>query len=468
MMNKSKIALLFGSFMTAASAFSQSSFNIGSQSYFIHRISSIDMSDSNPKASMWNQNMVADDRYIYIADHTDNAPNHLTIKRFNATDGTPASDIIISGNDMEYYFLDQLSDAERCFYLCKCDDSDHFILFLNTPDRGIKPEDSFYFYLIDKEGNIKEEFEAKGNVDNAFNTIGDFGIPAVIGNPATGSFEILVPMVDWNGNTAVADYTYTNGRQTNCTVGFYSPNSDGIAFSKPSIFLVDNDYMILDDNDILPSLYSFRDNPNACLSTLSVNHKAGHGLSIFNFDGHRFICSGDVSFPDSDTKNGTSQFNLGLWDNDTAPANIKSRAASTIDFSDYKPLATMELGKTTIPSGISSTYRQFVATSGFNNGITHLHLYVPGESLVTYQLNKADTPTSVNDLLNDAGNYPLHYTLTDKILTFDTEIDCVSAFDTMGRCIFSSENPVKSINFSNFVKGVYIIDTPLQSFKIII
>lgn len=469
MMKKSVILLLLGAFFSTTPSFSQSTqsatFTIGSDSYYIHQISYQDVSNIKPGNYVWNQNMVADNQYIYLADHTDNSATHLTIKRFSAIDGSRVSDIVINKENLEYYFIDTLTDDERCFYLCQCNDNDHFILFLNTNADGIDSEGEFYFYLIDKEGNITNEFQAINVPGNEF-IIGDFGIPAVIGNPGSGDFEILIPMRDMVGNFKIVNYAYYNGKQKSYSVLFYSSNDDGTDFTKPTIQIVDDRFMILDDNYIYPSLYSYIDNPSVCFGTLDINSDMGHGIKVFNFDGHRLLCSGDVLFPGGSTKNGTTQFNIGLWDNDSSPAQIKSRAASTIDFSDYQPLTSLQFGKSSLQSGSSSTYRQFAATSQYGNDVTHLHMYVPGEFLATYQINKQLTPTSVDEIKKMADR--VSFSISDRIVSFDRLIDNVSVFDTMGRIIFSSQNPVKSINFSNFVKGLYIIHTDNQSFKIII
>lgn len=451
------------------------SFNIDGYTYYLHHIAFHDLSAFDPKDAIWNQNIVADQKYVYLADHTDNSSTHLTIKRYNALDGTRAEDIVISREDLEYNYIDELTDDERCFYLVNCNDDNHFILFLNTPPEGI-PRASFetYFYLIDKNGHITREFCAKSiPSDNTFAKYGvaDFGIPDFIGNPAEGNFQMLLPMVDATGNFMIVKYTYNNYKQASYRASYYNYDT-AMRFTKPSVQIVDDSYMIVDDIDIHPSLYSHDTNINQCYGELSDNHIAAHGFRYFDFDNHRLIASGDIRYPDNDTNDGVTYFNIGLWDPDIDNRADISGANPGISFDGYIPLASLGFGKSSIATNtaglFSYAYRQFIAVSDYGNSTKHLHFYVPGEFLATYQLNKNDRPTEVERIIEIGENSTPEIHITDKNIVFNQPISNVSVFNVSGNKVYQAVGLAKTIDMSGFAKGAYIIATPQKSFKIIL
>lgn len=456
------LATVCGS-VTALSQTESTSFVIGNDTYYLHKIAYHDLSSDNPEIGVWNQNIVADKQYVYLADHSDNSNTHLTIKRFNALTGTDADNIVISEQDIKEYWIDELTDEERCFYLVDCHDDEHFILFINPPFEGYKYPFEFYFYLIDKNGSIECEFLAKGVPnDSTFpnKEISEFGIPEIIGNPTTGNFEILLPLVDDLAHMTIAHYYFENKRQKSYTAEFYDYINN---YTKPSVYIIDDSFMLIDDISIYPSLYAYTFSPNRCFGELTDNHINAHGCDWFDFDGHRLLYSGDIEYSENDPKNATTQFNIGLWD------KTMSRA-STISFDNYAPLTTLNFGKSSINLNeqFPYTYRQFMAVSDYGNTTKHLHFYVPGEFLATYQLNKYERPTDVENIINIADNHTVSYRISDKNIIFDCPVADVSAFNMTGHQIFHSTTPVKSINFANFVKGTYIIATPYKSFKILL
>lgn len=456
----------------------RTSFTIDNNTYYIHQIECLDLRKDGyaPDKTIWNQNMVADRQYIYLADHAENTDEYLTIKRYNTINCVQSDNLDIKNLDT-YGINEYYTDDERFFYIAQCNDNDHLILFFNTPADGIATSElEFYFYLIDKDGYITREFCAR-NVPNdttfPHKCIADFGIPDFIGNPVEGNFEMLLPLIDYSGHMMVVKYAFENNKQSSYTAAYYNYDNINTHFSKPSVRVVNDSFIIIDDNDIYPSLYSHRFNTNNNYGELDSNNKLGHGCNWFNFDGHRFLCSGDIKYSDNDLTNGITQFNLGLWDSDNAYEPIMSRANPTISFNSYKPLVSLQVEEnetSTIknPGPISYTYRQFIATSDYGNNVVHLHLYVPGEFLATYQINKHLSPTSVDEINDVNGNRDVNMSISDKTITFDRPIADVYVYNMTGCQIFHSADPVKSINFANFVKGTYIIATPYKSFKILL
>lgn len=290
--------------------------------------------------------------------------------------------------------------------------------------------------------------------------ISEFGIPEIIGNPTTGNFEILLPLVDDLAHMTIAHYYFENKRQKSYTAEFYDYINN---YTKPSVNIIDDSFMLIDDISIYPSLYAYTFSPNQCFGELTDIHINAHGCDWFDFDGHRLLYSGDIEYSENDPKNATTQFNIGLWD------KTMSRASS-ISFDNYAPLTTLNFGKSSINLNeqFPYTYRQFMAVSDYGNTTKHLHFYVPGEFLATYQLNKYERPTDVENIINIADNHTVSYRISDKNMIFDCPVADVSVFNMTGHQIFHSTTPVKSINFANFVKGTYIIATPYKSFKILL
>lgn len=449
------------------------SFVIDNNKYYLHQISHHDLSASDLEIGSWNQNIVADNQYIYLADHTDNSADHLTIKRYNAIDGSPADNLVIGSSDLNQYWINELTDAERCFYLVDINDDSHFIMILNPPldDPGIpKNAIEFYFYLINKDGHIEREYYSKGipSSDSNYpaNGISEFGIPDFIGNPVDGDFEMLLPMVDDIGHMSIVDYVFRDYKQSYITSVFYDYDH---FYTKPTVSVIDDSFMIIDDINILPTLYSYKFSPNQIFGQLNDSHINAHGCNSFDFDNHRLLYSGDIHHDSDDDQNGITRFNIGLW-NKTEESAVTSRANPTASFDNYTHLASIDFGPSTINTKeqYPYTYRQFMAVSDYGNSTKHLHFYVPGEFLATYQLNKYDIPTGVDDIIGINEAPDINYHIADNNLTFDCPVTDIYIFNITGRQIFHSEIPVKSINLANFVKGTYIVATPHKSFKIIL
>lgn len=465
-------ALLFSAIaipsVTQAQSSAPISFSIGKNTYFLHQIAQHDLSANIPDYNtMWNESIIADNQYIYIADHTKNSDSQLVIKRYNALDCSPAEDLVITEEEMYKFDIDIMTDKERCFSLVDLPGNDYFILFLGPNENGIESGSEFYFYLIDKNGYIERKFIARTNrLDTTFirNGIADFGIPEFIGNPIQGNFEMLLPIYGQYGDVIIADYKYTNFEQIGSLTVFSDFNRKN-RFTKPSVCVIDDSYMIVDDIDIKPSIYSYTSNQNQCFGQLDDNNIRGHGCRWFYFDGHRLLYSGDI-YTDNDTPNGITRFNIGLWD----LASADARSNSTINFDNYENLATLQFGQSSFNSKEMwpYTYRQFMAVSDYGDATKHLHFYVPGEFLATYQLNRYDMPTSVETIDNLTNKNDIGISFSDKNIIFDRPIDNVSVFNMTGTLIFHSVETVTSINLANFVKGVYIIATPYNSYKIIL
>lgn len=474
-MKVSAISILaFAAIAASAEAFAQSgptTFVIDNKTYYLHPLAYYDLSTFDPADAMWNQNIVADNQYIYLADHTDNSADHLTIKRYNAIDGTPADNLVINEQELIKYDIDLDTDEyERCFSLVKSNDEDYLVLFLNiSPEKNLKSNSNIKFYLIDKSGHIEREFIGKtSNIDSSFmrNEIADFGIPEFIGNVAHGDFDMLLPMINGIGYMTTIKFSFKSFTHSGASVVLYD-YSQKKRFTKPSVHVIDGSYMIIDDIGISPTIYSYTNFPNQSFGELD-NHINAHGCDWFDFDGHRLLYSGDIKYDENDTQNGITQFNIGLWDTDNI-GSISSSDNTAISFDNYTPLATLGFGQSTINTKelYPYAYRQFMAVSDYGNATKHLHFYVPGEFLSTYQLNKYEIPTDVENICIYE-NQPVGYLISDKNLIFDLPISEVYVFNMTGTQIFHSETPVKSINLANFVKGTYIVATPHKSFKIIL
>lgn len=467
------LAAVCGS-VTALSQTESTSFVIGNDTYYLHKIAYHPLSSDKPNVGKWNQNMVADRQYIYIADHVNisNSANQLNIKRYIAYNGERVDDLIIDYQELYNKEIDLMTDDQRCFYLVPANDNEHLILFPNiTESTGIKPDENFSFFLIDKTGHIIRDFTASPKTFaysffDSNNPIGDFGIPEIIGNPVSGDFDIFIPMTNWNGESMIAKYSYLNSVQSTSYSVYNCPNGTSTN-TKPTVHIIDDNYMIVDDIDMVPSLYSYNGNYNNCYGTLDCINKLGHGCNYFNYSGHRLLYIGDIEYSDNNNTNGTTQFKIGLWEDYSELTQNISRANPTISFDNFTPLTTLSFGESTAKKAVAPyTYRQFMATSDFGDNVMHLHFYVPGEFLATYQLNKYERPTDVENITNIADNHTVSYRISDKNMIFDCPVADVSVFNMTGHQIFHSTTPVKSINFANFVKGTYIIATPYNSFKI--
>lgn len=114
---------------TALSQTETASFVIDNNTYYLHKIAYHDLSSDNLEAGLWNQTIIADKQYIYLANHTDHTKTHLIIKRFNAISGDYVDDIAIDKEEMDEYYSNGFTDDELCFYLVDCNDEDHLFYF---------------------------------------------------------------------------------------------------------------------------------------------------------------------------------------------------------------------------------------------------------------------------------------------------------------------------------------------------
>lgn len=457
---------MFISSLVVAQSLSNTTFNLGDETYYIHKLNYIDLSDSNVDLAdgFYNQNMIADNKYIYVADHTDKytETNHLKIKLYDALTGYKAdNDLIISHDEIydnliDYYY----DDEQRCFYLVECNDDEHLIMFLNTSysgeNEGIPAGSEFYFYLIKKDGTIEREFEAKTN--NLNFTIMDFGVPKVIGNPVEGNFNIIIPMVSDLGKFSIIKYTFVNYKHTSISTIIYMVSATVTGYTKPSIDVVDDTFLVVDDRNMSPSLYSYKSTTGTSYGELSsVDNAAGNGCFSFDLNGHRILCTGDIY-------NDSTQIDLGLWDYNA------TEDVATASFDGYSNLTSIKFGPTTYQSKRidAYAYRQFIAVSDYNETTKHLHIYVPGEFLATYQINRNETVTNVGQITQIPENSPIQYHISDNQLIFEEPVGNIIVYNLMGNKIFQSIAPVKSINLTNFVSGAYIISMPQQSLKILL
>lgn len=465
-------------------------FQVGSDTYFLHEINLRDISSknnseySNPKKYNYNQNIIANREYIYVADHVDNTDKELVIKRYDALDGSPRGDLRIDATYLGYYNTDKIDEYVRQVYLVDCNDDDHFILFLNVGKDGIPSKSfEFYFYLVDKSGErIKEYCVEDSNVTLALDEIYHFGIPAVKGNPVNEAFDIFVPMYD-GYQVIVGKYTFDK-KSFRQSAKSYPLTLVNMNLRKPSIALVDDNHFIIDDYDIYPTLYN--SNTGQEVAKFETPHINAHGCKLLQFDRHTFLYTGDIVDVNSDNPNdvtgGKTAVNLGLWDTDTSARQSRQKAigitsdtkatSGTIDFTNYQPLATVKFGDSTISSEQTPvySYRQFMAVSDYGNYVKQLHFYVPGEFLATYQLNKNMIPTSVYEISNEKGDeisiHKLNYRITDKIINFAEPQSNLTVFNTSGTAVFKTTKPVQEINLQHLPSGLYILTTPSTSTKI--
>lgn len=468
-------------------------FQVGSDTYFLHEINLRDISSknnseySNPKKYNYNQNIIANREYIYVADHVDNTKDEIVIKRYDAIDGSPRGDLRIDATYLGYYDTDKIDEYVRQAYLVDCNDDDHFILFLNV-GYNIIPSTSFefYFYLVDKSGErIKEYCVLDSNVTLALDEIYNFGIPAVKGNPVNGAFDIFVPMYD-GYQMIVGKYTFDKNdkKSSRQSAKSYPLTLVNRNLRKPSIALVDDNHFIIDDYDIYPTLYNC--NTGQEVAKFETPHINAHGCKPLQFDQLTFLYTGDIvdvnSVNPNDVTGGKTAVNLGLWDTDTSARQSRQNAigatsdikatSGTIDFTNYQPLATVKFGDSTISPEQTSeySYRQFMAISDYGNYVKHLHFYVPGEFLATYQLNKNMIPTSVDEISGEIGDeistHKLNYRIADKIITLVEPQSNLSVFNTSGTVVFKTTKPVQEIKLQHLHSGLYILTTPSTSTKI--
>lgn len=445
---------------------------VDDQYYYLHKVNYHDMSaeELSPAKHWYSQTMVADDNYIYIADHVDNTDRQLVIKRYYAADCTPAPDLRVNENDLYNYYFDLFSDEERCFYLVDCNENDYLILFLNAPADGIEKTDKFklYFYLIDKDGNIVREYVIDKLPGNDFpqKCISDFGIPDIIGTPVDGNFEMFLPMDDYYGNLLVARYVFVNSYLDSYSTVFYD---ESVSYCKTSIKVVDNRCFILDDYRISPTLYSYQ-YINQSYGTLD-NHVKAQGCYSFEYDGHRMLYTGDIYQLDGNLTNAVTQLNLSLWDDNSS---MRSRSNSTVatagaSFDNVKPFATLQFGKSTVSANqpFPYAYYQHMALTEYSESLKHLHFYVPGEFLATYQLSKSGNVTDIANI-DCVDNILPAYIIRDGILEFDSPVEHLHICNIAGTTVYSSTVPVKTVDIRNYSKGIYIINASGHTSKIII
>lgn len=445
---------------------SDKSFSIDNDTYYLHQISYHDFRNNNPETYDWNQTILADKKYIYIADHEKNSKTLLTIKRFSALDGSPAEDLIIDETEMDNFGLLELAEEQLNFYLVDSKNEDYFVLMPNPPYEGIsKTNPQFSFYLIDKSGHIETEYFINKVIINTPSFIKDlsfFGIPDFKGDLLNGDFDLFLPILDNTGLFCIVKFVFENKRLKSNSTIFYSDNT----LSRPSVKIIDDDFLLIDDDRMKPSIYSYNFNNNYCYDSLDQNHTNAHGVNCFYFDGYRMICTGDIQ---SGNNVDMTQFNIGLWDdNKNVSTQISSQSEPTANFSNYKNLISLQFGESTrkhiLPSGY--TYRQFMAVSDYGNTVKHLHFYVPGEFLATYQINKHDIPTGIDNIATETGQQYVNLSVKDKQLSFDRPIGNISVFNYMGVPIFYSAAPITTVDMSKYTHGIYIIKTPEKSIKI--
>lgn len=441
-------------------------FNIGGSKYYLHRIGYQEQTASiaEMKKCAFNQNMIADDRYIYLVDYANNTSDNITIKRYDAINCTRADDLVINPDDIDEYGINKLSNDERCFYLVDCDeDTEHLMLFPYFSIDGVPAYAfSYVFYLIDKTGNIIREFSIRNKpvINDTTKDISDMGVPVVMGNPSQGNFKVLFPFNEYSGGIVASLANFENNSLKNL-VNKYSKLDTSSA--KPSICLVDDAYFIMDDKDTTPSLFSYNNfnfNPISALDA-GIDVRA-NGCKVLSFDGHRMLLTAGLSQDDTSY---TTHCKIGLWD---AAAKPQSRADNEPDFSSYTPLASVEFGNSnyTATEQLPYAYRQFIAESDFGNGVKHLHFYEPGNFLATYQLNKNDQITGAIGITTDVSRQDVDYSIHNGVIVFDQPVDNVRIFNLSGCMIFNSCCQVKSINLTKFAKGVYIVNVNNNTFKI--
>ncbi len=385
--------------------------------------------------------MVLKDNIIYIS-YCDNLNKTPHLNRFNAQTGESMDSIHIDYGDfdMPNYALSDLNidDAGNIYTTNKGNASNQIFVDVLEISNNIATVSRRYTCIIPD------------------NLVGQYvNYAKATGNVATGEFSLYSALESSDG-TAIykIQWEFKENISTSNGTKIY-----GITISHPEgtqIYPINSDYYILDNKEILPTIYKNRTKKGDLSkeSTFEVPaNNSGNGLHIFSHGNVPMMIYGC----------NYSQFEL-----ITLPTNFfngtDSQADSFTGISSLQKFPTNKLGnETSVGSTISTLATTTTETTSNGYPRTTIYVYSSGNGLAAYQLSHYTTSTVASSTIAPLSTWNIR----NGVLSFSKKQNHITINNINGVTISQHYN-TDNINISKLQNGIYVIQSDDIVFKLAI
>lgn len=370
----------------------------------------------------YNTSMVVKDGIVYVG----NGITTAQLYRYNAYTGEHLSTIDI---DFGSYTRPTSPLADMCM------DDDGNVIMTNRANS--KTERYIYAHRVDVTtgkvtGEYKCELPLASNIEGA-----TFYRCMIKGSVSTGDFTIYSAVMPTTSYSTACKWEFANWNPKLETSRFNYVSTD-MNTSRPSIYPIDEDYFVLDDNKYnYPTIFSW--NSNTAVAELPADmlptDKKCMGVELFEHSGMNMIAY-------ASSVNGGSKFNIAVLP-DEFPTT----------FNGIKNLWTLpEQSLGTVSPTVPGMFARVVDMSaeGSATSRSYLYLYSSGNGLGAYVLSHATT-TGIDDVVASE----TEVNLNGRNLILTKEVESIVIYDIYGRKIKQAEN-TSVIGLQDISLGVYI------------
>lgn len=370
----------------------------------------------------YNTSMVVKDGIVYVG----NGITTAQLYRYNAYTGEQLSTIDI---DFGSYTKPTSPLADMCI------DDDGNVIMTNRANS--KTESYIYAHRLDVTtgkvtGEYKCELPISSNIEGA-----TFYRCTIKGSVSTGKFTIYSAVMPATTYSIVCKWVFDDWSPTLETSRFNYVSND-YNVSRPSIYPIDENYFILDDNKYnYPTIFSW--DSNAAVAELPTDmlptDKKCMGAELFEHSGMKMIAY-------ASSVNDGSKFNIAILP-DQFPTTFNGIKNLWI-----LPEQSLGTVSPTVPGMFVRVVDASVDVSATSR--SYLYLYSSGNGLAAYVLSHATT-TGITDVTNN----DVEIKQNGQELIINQIVDIIEIYNMQGIKIKQAEN-TSVIGLHDLSLGVYI------------
>lgn len=404
--------------------------------------------------------VVEKNNVIYVADNSNG--ESYSVKRFNAFSGEQLSDMIITLDVSTYKY--SLFSSHQNFYLVQ-DDAGSIIIVFDVIDNS-NNEVKLYWSKLDISNPVITDLDSYYSSVKISANWACVGLPCFTGDVNAGSFSAYFPLsYDDNKDflhdpvykTRVYYYKYSGGSETeNRFSDWCEPDGfwdNPVETDRRSMISMLNDEIYVIDNTLNPMSLRAINYPVSISTTDQwTDHNANAcGFKSFEFLGHRFVIYGMTGNPEYN-------YMLGTWDCVIPETYDRNSGFDLSGISGRTVLSGVADGSQQYRGSAASWNLSTVAIypQTVNGPVAALHIYVPGQSLKTYQLSRVNRVTGIGNVEDNI--IPENsFRIEGRVVRFDDTVRTLRIYSMSGLKVCCNDN-LSEIDLSELPAGVYIMD----------
>lgn len=369
---------------------------------------------------LFNRSFCVKDGYVYVSGRADNSTAGPTyLRKYDASTGEHINDIILGAGTLVNYLPcnDVLKDSKGNILVA------NMVLKANVDPIELNSVNLETGAVTLVASCKAPSTLAKYRVDHV----------SVLGDVTSGNFYVFAAVASDN---EVIRWTFQGGTQTAvdvCTLQNLYPTSATSTGVAPRVIPIDADHFFINGGAIYLSRYKFSTGAlegsfadNTALTPVGVD---SNGSCIFTHNSKQYVV-----YPFSDNKNAAG-FTFTI-----AAAN------DNLDFSSFKNCWTIPANG--IGAVYSTTWDALAAAEVVSDTKTNVYIYVPGNGLASYTIDKYSGVESVN------GDRTI-CTVAGTTVIFNRQVTAAKVLDAQGRLIATAAKTSK-IEL-NAAPGIYLV-----------